>query len=99
MSNETKKKPAGPKPWAQRVRRTQAAKARQRKYWTRARWLKHDTLRQAKRTHHPLPHLKSSRLERKRELADSAARSARMRAYHARRRAALAAASGTEPAS
>lgn len=82
-----KKKPSGPKPWARRVMDRQRAKTAKRKFWTRARWIRHEQRRQAARDHHPLPYIKVSRLMRQRELAVSAARSARMRAYNARRRA------------
>ncbi len=84
-----KRSPKAPKPWRQRVRLRQNRKANARADWSAEQWQRFDAARAAKRTRRRL--IRVLKTQRLRELArreDSARRSARMIAYHARRRAA-----------
>ncbi len=86
--SERKKKPTSPKPWRRCVKLRQARKARTRKSWSAARWQRHDDEREARRGQRGI--LRTLKMQRLRALwrrEDSARRSARMVAYHARRRA------------
>lgn len=81
--------PKGPKPWRGRTLRIVAEKIRIRKSWTRARWQRYVDERDERRNRVRLPRLyKIMRLRALWQRNDTAARSQRMRAYHARRRAA-----------
>jgi hypothetical protein len=91
MSEPKKKTPAFPKPWRLRVKRRKLAKFRKRIHWTGARWRKYFDAREARRAQPKRPHLMALRLRNQAQMRDSQARSQRMRAYHARRRASEAA--------
>lgn len=78
-----------PKPWTGARLMKQNRKFHKRKHWTGRRWQRYHAEREDKRNHEPIPRaLKEIRLRVLWRQQDSAARSARMRAYHEQRRAA-----------
>ena len=79
-----------PKPWRLIVLYLQVARYRERMSWTRERWERHDDERAARRQAPKRPRLMAIRLQRLEREREFQARSQRMLAYHARRRAALA---------
>jgi hypothetical protein len=83
-----------PKSWRPLVRQRQLKKRAKRMSWTRKRWQRYHDERAAKRAKPKRPYRKMMRVWQQAEQRDREARSQRMRAYHERRRAALAANSG-----
>jgi hypothetical protein len=76
------------KPWRLRVKRRKLAKFRKRIRWTRRRWQRYHDERADKRARPKRPYLMAIRLGDLAIAHDRALRSTRMKAYHARRRAA-----------
>ncbi len=88
------KKPRKPKHWRHMVKIRVVIKRHKRKYWTLDRRWRHVIERVERRKQSKLPQRPdrmTDRLRLRAKQRDSALRSARMKAYHARQRAALAA--------
>ena len=78
-----------PKPWRKRVERTQSQKERKRRYWTAARWQKHDLARVERRENPPRPYMMALRLARDADRERSRRRRLRMLALKKRKQEGL----------
>ena len=91
------KKPAGRKPWSRMATLRQFEKLRDRMHWSPAEWKDYNDSRDARRKAPKRPRLMSVGLPQRLRAQETQRRRQRMLDYHARRRAALAAAKALPP--